>query len=96
LPTLLETLCLPFLEAMTMSLPILAPDLDFAHYICEEAAIYFDPWDPQDIAEKILLLKNNPDVRSKLAERGKLRIAAFFKSWGEIVSNVIEELERLI
>jgi hypothetical protein len=34
--------------------------------------------DPADIAEKILLLKNRPEVRSRLIERGKLRISTFF------------------
>jgi len=95
-PTLLESFSGTYMEAMHFGLPILTSDLDFARYICGEAALYFDPWNPQDIAEKILILKNSPDVRSRLAETGKLRIKTFFKSWDEIVSNVIEELERLI
>jgi glycosyltransferase involved in cell wall biosynthesis len=95
-PTLLESFSGTYLEAMHFGLPILTSDLDFAHYICGEAALYFDPWNPRDIAEKILLLKNNPDIRSRLAETGKSRITTFYKSWYEIVPNVIEEIERLI
>ena len=45
LHTLIETLCLPFLEAMTLKLPIMAPDFDFSRYVCGDAARYYDPWD---------------------------------------------------
>jgi hypothetical protein len=58
--------------------------------------IYFNPWNPQDIAEKILLLKNNPDIRSTLVETGKSIVTTFFKSWDEIATNVTEEVKRLI
>lgn len=44
MPTTLETLCLPYLEAMAMGVPILAPDLDFARYVCGSAALFYDPW----------------------------------------------------
>jgi len=94
-PTLLESFSGTYLEAMHFGLPILTGDLDFARYICGDAALYFNPWEPADIAEKILLLKNRPEVRSQLIERGKLRISTFFKSWDEIVSNVIVEMEKL-
>jgi glycosyltransferase involved in cell wall biosynthesis len=94
-PTLIESFSGTYLEAMHFGLPILTSDLDFARYICDNAALYFDPWNPRDIAEKILLLKNNPDIRSQLLEAGKSRITTFYKSWDEIVSDVVEELERL-
>jgi glycosyltransferase involved in cell wall biosynthesis len=95
-PTLLESFSGTYLEAMHFGLPILTSDIDFAHYICGDAALYFDPWDQRDIAEKILLLKNNSDMRSKLVMAGKSRIKTFYKSWDEIVTNIIEEIERLI
>jgi hypothetical protein len=45
LPTMMETLGFSFLEAMKMDTAIMAPDLDFARYVCGDAAIYYDPWD---------------------------------------------------
>jgi len=94
-PTLLETFGLPYLEAMHFSLPILTSDLDFARYVCADAAIYFDPWNPADIAEKILLMKNKPQLRQEIADKGNQRVATFFKSWQEIVGGVIKQLELL-
>lgn len=77
LPTLLECFSASYPEAMAMDRPILTSDLDFAHSICGDAAIYFDPMDPCDIARKAIALKNNLILRQSLVEKGRARIAAF-------------------
>jgi len=94
-PTLLESFSGTYLEAMHFGLPILTSDLDFARYVCDDAALYFDPWDSKDIANKILFLKNNPDLRRDLTNKGNERISVFFKSWEEIVINMLKEIEAL-
>jgi glycosyltransferase involved in cell wall biosynthesis len=38
-----ESYGFPLVEAMFMGLPIVCPDLPYAHALCEEGAIYFDP-----------------------------------------------------
>lgn len=53
LPTLVETLGLPYLEAMVLQKPILTSDLDFAHYVCGQEALYFDPHNARSIVDKI-------------------------------------------
>ena len=53
LPTLLETFSASYPEAMKMERPILTSDLDFAKDICGDAALYFNPLDSYDIANKI-------------------------------------------
>jgi glycosyltransferase involved in cell wall biosynthesis len=95
-PTLLESFSSTYLEAMYFKTPILTSDLDFAHYVCDEAAIYFNPWDPGDVVEKILLLKNNNKLREELVNKGKNRICRFFISWDKIITDVITELETLV
>lgn len=94
-PTLLESFSGTYLEAMHFGLPILTSGLDFAHYVCGEAALYFDPWSPADIVEKILLLKNNCKLKDDLISRGRKRISNFFESWEEITADVIKDLEYL-
>ena len=84
-----------YLEAMHFGLPILTSDLDFAQYVCGNAAIYFDPWSGSDIAEKIVMLKNNENLRTDLIEKGKGRLRSFFVSWEEITKSVIKELENI-
>jgi glycosyltransferase involved in cell wall biosynthesis len=94
-PTLLESFSGTYLEAMHFGVPILTSDLDFAKYICDDAAVYFDPWDVSDIAQKIIQLKDNNALKQELVENGKQRIAVFFKTWEEIAADVIKELEML-
>ncbi len=77
LPTLLECFSASYPEAMKMELPILTSDLDFAHAICGDAAEYFDPLNPEDIARKIESIINNADLRNKLVNNGKKRLGTF-------------------
>jgi glycosyltransferase involved in cell wall biosynthesis len=94
-PSLLESFSSTHLEAMHFGLPILTSDLDFSRYSCDDAAFYFDPWNTDDIADKILMLKNNNALAAELAEKGKKRLSLFFRSWSEIVAETIKELELL-
>ena len=77
-------------------LPILTTDLDFSHYICDEAAIYFDPWDIKDVVDKILLVKNKLDLRKELKDKGLQRVSTFYRSWKQIVSDAIKEIQTLV
>jgi glycosyltransferase involved in cell wall biosynthesis len=95
LPTLLESFSGTYLEAMHFGVPILTSDLDFAKYVCEESALYFDPWNPEDIAEKISFLKKSSDLQKELIKKGKERIEIFFKDWETIVNEMLLELEKL-
>jgi glycosyltransferase involved in cell wall biosynthesis len=77
LPTLLECFTASYPEAMKMEKPILTSDLSFAHDICGQAAEYFDPLNPQNIADKIEKIISNPERRNYLIEKGKKRLKIF-------------------
>lgn len=70
LPTLLECFSASYAEAMMMKKPILTSDMGFAHTVCKDAAVYFDPLNPGDIAEKINNLSLDEDYQKKLIEKG--------------------------
>jgi hypothetical protein len=76
-PSLLECFTANFPEAMVMGKPILASDLSFSHSICGNAALFFDPLVPFDIADKIIKLLENPLLRNELVELGKRRLSIF-------------------
>lgn len=76
-PTLLESFTASYPEAMKMDLPILTSDLDFAHAICLDAAEYFDPLNPEDIARKIEGIINNVELRGTLVRNGTKRLVDF-------------------
>lgn len=59
LPTLLECFSASYLEAMYMNKVVLTSDLPFAHAVCQDAAIYFNPNDVDDVKNKILLAAND-------------------------------------
>jgi glycosyltransferase involved in cell wall biosynthesis len=77
LPTLLECFSASYPEAMAMQRPILTSDLDFARSICMDAALYFDPLNPADIARQICALMGSAELRAGLTTRGEERLKAF-------------------
>jgi len=96
LPTLLESFSSTYLEAMHFGLPILTSDLDFAHYVCKDAALYFNPLDEESIKNSIINIKNNPELANNLAATGLKNLKSHFKSWDEIVGDLITKLEQLV
>ncbi|MEW5807014.1 MAG: glycosyltransferase [Acidobacteriota bacterium] len=94
MPTLMETFGIPYLEAMSFNLPVLTSDLDFAHSVCGDAALYFDPWNSKSIRDAILLLKNNPLLSNVLVRKGQSRLK-MFKSWDQIAGEISELLSEI-
>ncbi|HPJ62447.1 glycosyltransferase family 4 protein [Lentimicrobium sp.] len=77
LPSLLDCFSASYPEAMKMGLPILTSDLSFARNVCGEAAVYFNPLDARDIAEKILLLYHDPVLQARMVAYGKRKLPEF-------------------
>lgn len=77
LPTLLECFSANYPEAMKMEKPLVTSGLSFATSICGDAALYFDPVKPADIASKIKLLRNDAELRKSLVENGKKVLVTF-------------------
>ena len=76
-PTLLECFSANYPEAMIMRRPILTSDLDFAHVICDDAALYFDPVDPQSALTQILRIVQDEILREGLIKKGIERVKCF-------------------
>jgi glycosyltransferase involved in cell wall biosynthesis len=99
LHTLMETLCLPFLEAMTMGMPILAPDFDFSKYVCGDAALYYDPWDIQSLYEKIIRMRDDAELRKQLVVNGHREINMsdrFSSNWEQAAREVLDSLREIM
>lgn len=77
LPTLLECFSASYAEAMVMRKPIMTSDLGFAHTVCKDAAIYFNPDNASEIADKIIELKKDVDLQESLKEKGIRQMAQF-------------------
>ena len=70
-PSLLETFSANYPEAMAQGKPIVSTDLDFAHNVCEDAALYYSPRDAKSAAECIDTLIKNVDLSNILTAKGK-------------------------
>lgn len=77
MPSLLETFSATLTEAMYIGLPILCAQLEFNTTLCGQAALYFDPYNVEDMFEKIKLLITNPDMQEQLIEKGKQQLKTF-------------------
>lgn len=77
LPTLLECFSASYAEAMVMRKPILTSNLGFAHTVCHNAALYFDPVNAEDIAAKMLQLYQSEKLQQELIEKGNETIKQF-------------------
>jgi len=77
LPTLMECFSASYPEAMFMQKPILTSDLDFAHSICGDAAVYFDPLDPVSIGRSIYELSISKEKQEELKKAGTMQLSKF-------------------
>jgi glycosyltransferase involved in cell wall biosynthesis len=79
LPTLHEGFGLPVLEAMARGVPVACSAIPALQEVAGDAALYFDPRKPVQIAQRIGELLHAGPTAALLRERGPLRAAGF--SW---------------
>ncbi|MBI4964985.1 MAG: glycosyltransferase [Desulfomonile tiedjei] len=70
LPSLVESMGQTPLEAMSVGTPALVADRPYAHDICQDAALFFDPWSPDDFAKKASLILADRSLHQSLVEKG--------------------------
>jgi len=70
-PSLYEGFGLPPLEAMALRCPVATSDIAPLREACGEACIFFDPDDPEDIAERVLALSNDEAQRVHFGNAGR-------------------------
>lgn len=93
-PSFHEGAGIPPIEAMSCGCPVLCSDIPVLRERCDEAVIYFNPYSPEDIAQKIILLFENPRLREELIKKGYER-AKIFK-WENTARKTFRLLEKLI
>jgi glycosyltransferase involved in cell wall biosynthesis len=70
-PSLWEGFGVPVLEAMRCEVPVITSLGSAMQEIAKEAALYADPANYNDIADKMMLLYKDENLRSKLVQQGK-------------------------
>jgi len=79
----------PPIEAASLGCPVLLSDIPGHREQMQDAALFFDKFSPIDLADKIMILHNEKDLRMDLIKKGKelvrdLTMSDYFKSLGKI------------
>ncbi len=92
MPSLVETVGLPLLEAFSIGVPVIAADRPYAREICEDAALFFDPLSPEDLAARIRQILSHKEVCTDLVRRGRLIATrrAKFDPYKRMIEKVVE------
>jgi glycosyltransferase involved in cell wall biosynthesis len=85
------------IEAMQSGIPLIVSDTQFLKEYCADAALYVEPANPKDIAEKMMLLFKDEQKRKELIENGRSQIEKFSgKKRDEILFELIENETKKI
>lgn len=76
-PSFCEGFGLPLLEAMASDLPIAASRASAIPEVAQDAALYFNPEEPEDMADKLILILKDKGLRQSLKAKGKRRVMDF-------------------
>ncbi|MFH1387048.1 MAG: glycosyltransferase family 1 protein [bacterium] len=92
-PSIIESFGVPPLEAMVCGCPVAASSAGAIPEVTGNAALFFDPFDIDDMAEKMQLLLADNNLRLQLINKGKERIKMF--SWEESAGKILNILRTL-
>ncbi|MGC8754886.1 MAG: glycosyltransferase family 4 protein, partial [Thermosulfidibacteraceae bacterium] len=87
-PSFFEGFGLPPLEALTIGCPVITSNIPVLKEILGEEIACFNPYNVEDIAEKILKVLTNENYRKYLLEIGKSRLKLFDKD--KIIDEYLE------
>jgi glycosyltransferase involved in cell wall biosynthesis len=93
-PAYVETFAHPLVEAMASGLPVIASDLAVHREVCGDAALYFEAFSPELLAETVCKVAQSPELFRKMSDRG-LECSRNF-SWKDHVDRVISVAEALL
>ena len=96
LPSLAEGFGLPAAEAMAIGTPVICSNIPVLKEVTDNCAIFFDPYDPMDIAQKIKFFLANKSIQAELTQNGvliaqKYNLADFTNAHHSIYQNILEE-----
>ena len=93
MPSFYEGFGIPVVEAMALGVPVAISNVSSLPEVGGEAAFYFDPENPQEIAETIAkVLKLDSLKKSKVIETGKKQAQKF--TWEKTAKNILQVLEE--
>lgn len=93
-PSLSEGFGIPVLEAFYYEKPVLCSNTTSLPEVAGDAALYFDPHDPQSIADTIIRFYNSTPDKQLLVDKGKEQLAKF--SWAKAASETVDVYKKCL
>jgi glycosyltransferase involved in cell wall biosynthesis len=94
LPSLYEGFGLPVVEAMQRGCPVITSNVSSLPEAGGDAALYVDPENVDDIAQKIEKLITDKKLREELIAKGKKQVQKF--SWEKAAKETMEVLQEVV
>lgn len=92
-PSLKEGFSLTPLEAMVSGVPVITSNIFVHREVLGSAAIFFDPYSPDEFAKKVNQILKNFELQKDLIEKGKKKVREY--SWEKMVEETLEVYKRL-
>jgi glycosyltransferase involved in cell wall biosynthesis len=86
-PAYAESFAHPLVESMSSALPVIASDIPVHREVCGAAALYFEPFSPERLAERVVELAQSPQLVDQLSKAGLERSDEF--SWRSHVERIL-------
>lgn len=93
LPSLYEGFGLPVLEAMKYKCPVITSNVSSLPEAGGDAALYVNPEETKDIAEKMEEVLSDKNLREKMVKKGEEQVKKF--SWEKSAKEVLQVLEEV-
>lgn len=94
-PTFYEGFGMPVAEAMFLKKPVACSHVASLPEVGGDAALYFDPSNVNDIAEKIYQVYSSADLRAQMIEKGE-RQAANFTNKPKMLGAFVDVIEKAL
>lgn len=93
-PSFYEGFGFPPLEAMACGTPVICSDSSSLPEVGGDAVVYCNPYDVEDIKEKITLLLDDEDLQEKMIKKGLERAKMF--SWDKSAEQHLEIFKKVV
>ncbi len=93
-PSVNEGFGIPILEAFKYKLPVLVANNTCLPEVGGDAVLQFNPFDPQDICDKIKMVLDDDELRLDLIKKGSQRLEHF--SWKKTAEKLVQIFRKAV